>query len=41
MLYPFKRNGDGMDITVEIIDAAVHDNATFEFQGYGYRLLTG
>ena len=36
-----KRNGDGMDITVEIIDAAVHDNATFELQGYGYRLLTG
>ena len=35
------RNGDGMDITVEIIDAAVHDNATFELQGYGYRLLTG
>jgi len=36
-----KRNGDGMDITVEIIDAAVHDDATFELQGYGYRLLTG
>ena len=36
-----KRNHDGMDITVEIIDAAVHDNATFELQGYGYRLLTG
>ncbi len=36
-----KRNGDGMDLTVEIIDAAVHDDATFELQGYGYRLLTG
>ncbi len=35
------RNNDGMDITVEIIDAAVHDNATFELQGYGYNLLTG
>mgnify|MGYP003652284216 CR=1 FL=1 len=35
------RDNDRMDITVEIIDAAVHDDATFEVQGYGYRLLTG
>ena len=33
------RNDDGMDITVEIIDAAVHKNATFELQGYGYFYL--
>ena len=35
------RDGDGMDIRVEIIDAAVHDSATFELQGYGYNLLKG
>jgi len=28
-----------MDVTVEIIDAAVHDNATFEIQSYGYKIL--
>ena len=33
------RDGDGMDVTVEIIDAAVHDNATFEIQSYGYKIL--
>ena len=33
------RQNDGMDITVEIIDAAVHDDATFELQSYGYNLL--
>ncbi len=33
------RYRDGMDVTVEIIDAAVHDNATFEIQSYGYKIL--
>ena len=33
------RGGDGMDVTVEIIDAAVHDDTTFELQSYGYKIL--
>ena len=33
------RNGDGMDVTVEIIDAEVHDDTTFEIQSYGYKIL--
>ena len=33
------RGGDGMDISVQIIDVAVHDNAIFTLHGYGYDLL--
>tara|TARA_A100001201_G_scaffold106160_1_gene90771 strand:- start:1217 stop:2593 length:1377 start_codon:yes stop_codon:yes gene_type:complete len=33
------RGGDGMDVTVEIIDAAVHNDTTFEVQSYGYKIL--
>ena len=33
------RAGDGMDVTVEIIDAAVHNDTTFEVQSYGYKIL--
>ena len=33
------RNGEGMDISVKIIDVAVHDSAVFVLHGYGYRLL--
>ena len=33
------RGGDGMDVTVEIIDAEVHDDTTFEVQSYGYKIL--
>lgn len=36
-----QRDDDKMNLTVEIIDASVHDGATFKVQGYGYRLLTG
>ena len=33
------RGGDGMDISVQIIDVAVHDDAIFTLHGYGYDLL--
>lgn len=33
------RNGDGMDIDVEIIEASVHENVVFVVHGYGYRLI--
>lgn len=33
------RAGDGMDVTVEIIDAEVHEDTTFEIQSYGYKIL--
>ena len=33
------RGGDGMDVTVEIIDAEVHEDTTFEVQSYGYKIL--
>ena len=34
-----QRNGEGMDITIEIIDLAVHDDARFELHAYGYNLI--
>ena len=33
------RNGEGMDIDVEIIEASVHENVVFVVHGYGYRLI--
>ena len=36
---PSARNIDAVRIEVEIIDAEVHDEATFKLQGYGYDLL--
>lgn len=33
------RNEDDLMLTVEIIDAEVHENATFKVQAYGYNLL--